>query len=156
MSAKNPASALRIGTIGAAIIFHHRLIWTEHQHAGDSSPNIASGRTLRRRRWYHYRTQSPSITPEAKPIRDIAKSGETGVATVMISGLSVGLKSVAIHASYSRCHHLCLLRVRRPATELASLPSACSARLASLWPSTPTDPVADNAGGIAEMSRHGA
>ena len=33
MSAKDPASALRFGTIGAAVIFHRRLIWTVHQHA---------------------------------------------------------------------------------------------------------------------------
>ena len=31
-----------------------------------------------------------------KPIRDIAESGETGAATVMIKGLAVGMQSVVI------------------------------------------------------------
>ena len=43
----------------------------------------------------------------AKPIRDIAKSGETGAATVIIKGLSVGMQSVFLPVVYDLYYYFC-------------------------------------------------
>ena len=89
-----------------------------------------------------------------QPIRDIAKSGETGVATVMISGLSVGLKSVAIPL-------LTLAATVYISYEFAGLYGVGLAAVGMLGTVGITmaidayGPVADNAGGIAEMSAMG-
>ncbi len=89
-----------------------------------------------------------------KPVRDIAKSGETGVATVMISGLSVGLKSVAIPM-------LTLAAIIFVSYEFAGLLGVGLAAVGMLGTVGITmaidayGPVADNAGGIAEMSAMG-
>ncbi|MBT8036242.1 MAG: sodium-translocating pyrophosphatase [Verrucomicrobiae bacterium] len=151
MSAKNPASALRIGTIGAAIIFIlTTLVYTRIQ---GFSHNIAlavlcgavGGIVIGLITEYY---------TGGKPIRDIAKSGETGVATVMISGLSVGLKSVAIPL-------LTLAATIFISYEFAGLYGVGLAAVGMLGTVGITmaidayGPVADNAGGIAEMSAMG-
>ncbi len=151
MSAKNPASALRIGTIGAAIIF---IVATfGYAHMQDLSANIAlavlcgavGGIVIGLITEYYTGGQ---------PIRDIAKSGETGVATVMISGLSVGLKSVAIPL-------LTLAATIYISYEFAGLFGVGLAAVGMLGTVGITmaidayGPVADNAGGIAEMSAMG-
>ena len=93
MSAKDPASALRIGTIGAAVIFIGgsfglcKFLNVSNSLAAAVLCGAVGGIIIGLVTEYY---------TGGKPVRDIAKSGETGVATIMVSGLSVGLKSVAV------------------------------------------------------------
>jgi K(+)-stimulated pyrophosphate-energized sodium pump len=88
------------------------------------------------------------------PVKKIAESGETGPATVMISGLSVGMQSVVIPI-------LILATVILISTNLAGVYGvgiAAVGMLATVGITMAIDaygPVADNAGGIAEMSGMG-
>ena len=88
------------------------------------------------------------------PVRKIARSGETGPATVMISGLSVGMESVVIPI-------LVLAGVIFISTGLAGVYGvgiAAVGMLSTVGITMAIDaygPVADNAGGIAEMAGMG-
>ena len=86
-----------------------------------------------------------------KPVRKIAAAGETGPATIMITGLSVGMQSVVVPV-------LVLCAIILISSELAGLYGvgiAAVGMLATVGITMAIDaygPVADNAGGIAEMS----
>jgi K(+)-stimulated pyrophosphate-energized sodium pump len=88
------------------------------------------------------------------PVEKIAKSGETGPATVMITGLAVGMQSVVLPILF-------LAGIIFLSTYLADLYGvgiAAVGMLATVGITMAIDaygPVADNAGGIAEMAGMG-
>jgi K(+)-stimulated pyrophosphate-energized sodium pump len=90
----------------------------------------------------------------ADPVKKIAESGETGSATVMISGLSVGMQSVVIPI-------LVLATIILISTTLSGVYGvgiAAVGMLSTVGITMAIDaygPVADNAGGIAEMAGMG-
>ena len=84
------------------------------------------------------------------PVKHIAKSGETGPATVMITGLSVGMQSVAIPV-LTICG---VIAISSHFAGLYGVGIAAVGMLATVGITMAIDaygPVADNAGGIAEM-----
>ena len=91
----------------------------------------------------------------SKPVEKIAKSGETGPATVMITGLSVGMQSVVLPI-------LVLATIIWVSTSLIGLYGvgiAAVGMLATVGITMAIDaygPVADNAGGFAEMAGMGS
>ena len=150
-SAKAPAAALRTGTMGSPVIFI-ALAFGLISYL-DISINV----------WFCVLTGAVGgvliglITEYytgSSPVKKIAKSGETGSATVMISGLSVGMQSVVIPI-------LILATIIFTSTALFDLYGvgiAAVGMLATVGITMAIDaygPVADNAGGIAEMSGMG-
>ncbi len=94
-----------------------------------------------------------------KPTQNLAKSSETGTATIIISGISVGMISTLIPIVIVS---ICVLLSyfisgggQSPAMGLYGIALAAVGMLSTLGITLATDaygPVADNAGGIAEMA----
>jgi K(+)-stimulated pyrophosphate-energized sodium pump len=94
-----------------------------------------------------------------KPVREIAKGGETGPATVMISGLAVGMESVVIPVLTLAAIIFGTSLILPEGAGVYGVGIAAVGMLATVGITMAIDaygPVADNAGGIAEMAGLGA
>ena len=151
-SAKAPASALRSGTLLAPVIFVTMAYFIIDSFDGVGM-NVwwcvisgAVGGVLIGLITEYYTGGSP--------VKKIAESGETGSATVMISGLSVGMQSVVIPISILAC----IILASTQLSGIYGVGIAAVGMLATVGITMAIDaygPVADNAGGIAEMSGMG-
>jgi len=96
---------------------------------------------------------------DGKPVQNIAKQSETGAATNIIHGLATGMESVAIPvlliaAAILVSYHLCEVEAH-PGSGVYGVALAAVGMLSTLGITLGVDaygPVADNAGGLAEMA----
>jgi K(+)-stimulated pyrophosphate-energized sodium pump len=150
-SSKSAETALRYGTIGSAIVFvvaSYFLI---------NLMGVSSGV------WIAVLTGSVGgivvgLVTEyytgGSPVEKIAKDGETGSATVLISGLATGMQSVAIPVLTI----VLIIFISNIFAGLYGVGIAAVGMLSTVGITMAIDaygPVADNAGGIAEMSEMG-
>ncbi|MCH8079033.1 MAG: sodium-translocating pyrophosphatase [Proteobacteria bacterium] len=150
-SSKSPEVALRFGTMGASIIFIIASYILIAQMNASSNIWIAvlsgalGGIIIGLVTEYY---------TGGAPIRKIAKDGETGPATVIIAGLATGMQSVTIPV-------LTICAIILTASHFAGIYGvgiAAVGMLATVGMTMAIDaygPVADNAGGIAEMAKMG-
>jgi K(+)-stimulated pyrophosphate-energized sodium pump len=150
-SASSPSKALRSGTISAPLLFIVAA-WFLIDALGietgvwaaalcGSVGGIAIGLIT------EYYTGGP-------PVRKIAKSGETGPATVMITGLAVGMQSVVLPILFISA----IIFLATYFAGLYGVGIAAVGMLSTVGITMAIDaygPVADNAGGIAEMGGMG-
>ncbi len=150
-SAKSPEVALRIGTMGSSIIFIVAAYFLITQMGGSSNIWVAvlsgavGGIVIGLVTEYY---------TGGAPVRKIGKDGETGTATVIISGLATGMQSVAIPV-------ITICTIIFTSSHFAGLYGvgiAAIGMLATVGITMAIDaygPIADNAGGIAEMAEMG-
>ena len=150
-SSKSADVALRFGTIGSAVIFIAAAYFLVATMGGAIGIWIAvlvgaiGGIIVGLVTEYY---------TGGAPVRKIAKDGETGPATVMISGLATGMQSVAIPVLTIAAIIFCA----NEAAGLYGVGLAAVGMLSTVGITMAIDaygPVADNAGGIAEMANMG-
>ncbi|RLF50360.1 MAG: sodium-translocating pyrophosphatase [Thermoplasmata archaeon] len=150
---KNPYTALRNGLFGSAILFAIFAYITTHYLIKNFSPFYATlvglidGIVIGLSTEYF-------TSEQRRPAQSIAKAAETGAATDILQGMSVGMLSTVIPVIST-----CIAMVM--AYEFAGfygVALAAIGMLSTLGISLATDcygPVADNAAGIAEMANLG-
>ncbi len=149
---KDPASALRMGTIGATLVFIV-VAWFVLSALEISSAvwwcviaGAVGGMIIGLVTEYY---------TGGKPVRDIAEGGETGPATVMIAGLAVGMESVVVPVLVIAC---IIFTTSILGVGVYGVGVGAVGMLATVGITMAIDaygPVADNAGGIAEMAELG-
>ena len=150
-SSKSAETALRFGTIGSAVVFviaSYFLINLMGVSSGvwiavlaGSVGGIVVGLVT-------------EFYTGGSPVEKIAKDGETGSATVLISGLATGMQSVAIPVFTI----VLIIFISNIFAGLYGVGIAAVGMLSTVGITMAIDaygPVADNAGGIAEMSEMG-
>lgn len=154
-SGQKPDVALRIGTIGATILFiiaaYFLMGFLEISHRVWQCVLLGAAGGILIGLVTEYYTGG-------KPVRDIAKDGETGPATVLISGLAVGMESVVIPVMTLAGIILGTSLLLPAGAGVYGVGIAAVGMLATVGITMAIDaygPVADNAGGIAEMAELG-
>ncbi len=156
VSGKSPEVALRIGTMGASLLFiaaayvtltqlgvSHRVWWCVVLGAAGG---IVIGLVT------EYYTGG-------KPVQNIARDGETGPATVMISGLATGMESVVLPVLVIAGIILGSSLLLPDGAGVYGVGIAAVGMLSTVGITMAIDaygPIADNAGGIAEMAELGS
>lgn len=147
-SAKSPEVALRLGTTAASLFFIITSYFLIAQLGATSNLWIAivagsiGGIIIGLVTEYY---------TGGAPVKKLAQDGETGAATVLISGLALGMQSVAIPV-------ITIAMIILVSTHFAGLYGvgiAAVGMLATVGMTMAIDaygPIADNAGGIAEMA----
>lgn len=151
-SGQSPEKALRIGTILSAILFIL------------ASYFVVQNLGIHTNVWFSVLVGSlggifiglvTEYYTGGTPVKKIARAGETGTATVMITGLAIGMQSVVMPL-------LTICAIIYTASHMVGLYGVAIAAvgmLATVGITMAIDaygPVADNAGGIAEMGGMGA
>jgi len=152
LSSKEPANALRYGTFSAAVLFIIAAFVLISQLGISTAVwwcvvagavgGIGIGLIT------EYYTGGP-------PVRKLAKDGETGPATVMISGLALGMESVVIPVAIIAGIIFFTSWILPEGLGVYGVGIAAVGMLATVGITMAIDaygPVADNAGGIAEMA----
>ncbi len=150
-SNKSPEIALRFGTIGSAVIFIVASFFLV-KNLGISS-GVWAAVLIGSIGGIIVGLVTEYYTGGA-PVKKIAKGGETGSATIMITGLATGMQSVAIPVFTI----VCIIFTSNYFAGLYGVGIAAIGMLSTVGITMAIDaygPVADNAGGIAEMAEMG-